>query len=78
MIFYRVSFFGGSGAIRLYDCGTGSAGITTDKDSSIYEGLIQNGVEVSIGIPAAESAQAFPPISALPEYRVWKEMTGRI
>ena len=42
----------GSGAIRLYDCGTGSAGITTDKDSSIYEGLIQNGVEVSIGIPA--------------------------
>ena len=43
----------GSGAIRLYDCGTGSAGITTDKDSSIYEGLIQNGVEVSIGIPAA-------------------------
>ena len=43
----------GSGAIRLYDCGTGSAGITTDKDISIYEGLIQNGVEVSIGIPAA-------------------------
>lgn len=43
----------GSGAIRLYDCGTGSAGITTDKNSSIYEGLIQNGVEVSIGIPAA-------------------------
>lgn len=43
----------GSGAIRLYDCGTGSAGITTDKTSSIYEGLIQNGVEVSIGIPAA-------------------------
>lgn len=43
----------GSGAIRLYDCGTGSAGVTTDKDSSIYEGLIQNGVEVSIGIPAA-------------------------
>lgn len=43
----------GSGAIRLYNCGTGSAGITTDKDSSIYEGLIQNGVEVSIGIPAA-------------------------
>lgn len=43
----------GSGAIRLYDCGIGSAGITTDKDSSIYEGLIQNGVEVSIGIPAA-------------------------
>lgn len=42
----------GSGAIRLYDCGTGSAGITTDKDSSIYEGLIQNGVEVSIGILA--------------------------
>lgn len=42
----------GSGAIRLYDCGTGSAGITTYKDSSIYEGLIQNGVEVSIGIPA--------------------------
>ena len=42
----------GSGAIRLYDCGTGSAGITTDKDSSLYEGLIQNGVEVSIGIPA--------------------------
>ena len=42
----------GSGAIRLYDCGTGSAGITTDKDSSIYEGLIQNGVEVRIGIPA--------------------------
>lgn len=42
----------GSGAIRLYDCGTGSAGITTDKDSSIYEGLIQNGAEVSIGIPA--------------------------
>ena len=42
----------GSGAIRLYDCGTGSAGITTDEDSSIYEGLIQNGVEVSIGIPA--------------------------
>ncbi len=43
----------GSGAIRLYDCGTGSAGIMTDKTSSIYEGLIQNGVEVSIGIPAA-------------------------
>lgn len=43
----------GSGAVRLYDCGTGSAGITTDKSSSIYEGLIQNGVEVSIGIPVA-------------------------
>ncbi len=41
----------GSGALRLYDCGTGSAGITTDKTSTIYEGLAENRVPVEVGIP---------------------------
>jgi beta-glucosidase len=45
----------GSGALRLYDCGTGSAGITTDKTSSIYECLVENGVNASIGIPPESS-----------------------
>ncbi len=45
----------GSGAIRLYDCGTGSAGITTNKTSSIYECLADNGINVSVGIPSAKN-----------------------
>lgn len=44
----------GSGAVKLFDCGTGSAGITTDRTSSIYNGLVDNGVNVSIGIPASD------------------------
>ncbi len=44
----------GSGAVRLFDCGNGSAGITTNKTSSIYECLAENGVNVSVGIPVAE------------------------
>lgn len=41
----------GSGALRMYDCGNGSAGITTDKTSGIYEGLAENGIQAEIGIP---------------------------
>jgi beta-glucosidase len=48
----------GSGAIRLYDCGTGSAGITTDRTSSIYECLVENGLDVSVGIPAVYNADS--------------------
>lgn len=45
----------GTGAVKLYDCGTGSAGITTNKTSSIYEGLADNGINVSVGIPSAKN-----------------------
>lgn len=37
----------GSGATSLYDCGTGSAGITTDKTSDIYSSLLAQGVNVA-------------------------------
>lgn len=41
----------GSGAAELYDCGTGSAGITTDKTTDIYSCLYEQGVNVCCGIP---------------------------
>lgn len=41
----------GSGAANLYDCGTGSAGITTDKTTDIYSCLAEQGVNVCCGIP---------------------------
>ena len=45
----------GTGAVRLYDCGNGSAGITTNKTSSIYECLAENGVNVSVGIKSGQN-----------------------
>ncbi len=41
----------GSGAIKLAQCGSGSAGVTTNKHSSIYSGLAKNGIDVSLGMP---------------------------
>ncbi len=37
----KVSLFG-EGATRFYDCGTGSAGITTDRTSSLFDALRVN------------------------------------
>ncbi len=48
----------GTGATKLYDCGTGSAGVTTNKTSSIYRSLSATGVQVSLGMPAANARVA--------------------
>lgn len=41
----------GSGAVSFYDCGTGSAGINTDRTTHLHECLMENGVNVTVGIP---------------------------
>ena len=47
----------GSSAEHTIDCGTGSAGITTDRTSDVYDSLRENGVNVTLQFPTPDNVK---------------------